>query len=210
MSQIEQSFREFIRLHPEIIKCHIKGLINRRALAKHLIKLRLVKNTQLEATIAMLRRFDFSYFSQNYQKKHLQNIKLQSKDNINIITLNKSQEILKQIQKLSEKIKTEQGETYKLVVGNKEIKIFIDSENQLFNKLKNKSSTKSNVSEISIQTYSKENDEVPGIISQLTTELALHDIPIIELLTCTPELIIYVKEKNTLKTLEVLKNLQKQ
>ena len=59
MSQIEQNFRNFLSNRPEIEKCYSSGLINRRALARHLIKNKIADKNQMDAIIAMLRRYDF-------------------------------------------------------------------------------------------------------------------------------------------------------
>ena len=72
MSQIEQNFRELVSKRPEIEKCYQEGLINRRALARYLIKNNIAKNNQMEAVIAMLRRYQFKDFekeTKNYLKK---------------------------------------------------------------------------------------------------------------------------------------------
>ena len=59
MSQIEQEFRQFLSKNPELETCYQDGLINRRSLARYLIKQDIAKSNQLEAVIAMLRRFKF-------------------------------------------------------------------------------------------------------------------------------------------------------
>ena len=48
-----------------------------------------------------------------------------------------------------------------------------------------------------------------GILSTITRELDINDIIITELLTATPELLIYVKEDYVIKTYDILKNLQR-
>ena len=60
MSQIEQDFRQLLSKKPEIEKCYAEGLINRRALARYLVKQKIAERHQMEATIAMLRRFEFT------------------------------------------------------------------------------------------------------------------------------------------------------
>ena len=59
MSQIEQEFRQFLSKKPEVETCYQDGLINRRSLARYLVKQGIAKSNQLEAVIAMLRRFKF-------------------------------------------------------------------------------------------------------------------------------------------------------
>jgi hypothetical protein len=46
-----------------------------------------------------------------------------------------------------------------------------------------------------------------GIISTITRELSVNDIVVSEILTATPELIIYMKEEYVLKSYEIIKGL---
>jgi len=90
--------------------------------------------------------------------------------------------------------------------------VFLDEENEervkdiieTF-KLKNKVT---NISEISIMFPDKA-IETGGILSTITKELIVNDIIVSEMLTASPELLIYVKEEYVLKTYEILKRLQK-
>ena len=47
-----------------------------------------------------------------------------------------------------------------------------------------------------------------GILSTITRELAVNDAVITELLTATPELLIYLKEEYVLKAYEIIKRLK--
>ena len=62
--------------------------------------------------------------------------------------------------------------------------------------------------EISLM-FPDESVKSKGIISALTRELALNGVLIIEILTASPELLIYLEDKYLLKALEVIKCLQK-
>ena len=46
-----------------------------------------------------------------------------------------------------------------------------------------------------------------GVLSYITSQLSINKISILELLTSTPELLIYVENKNLLKVYEVIKNM---
>ena len=48
-----------------------------------------------------------------------------------------------------------------------------------------------------------------GVLSTITKELSVNDIVISELLTASPELLIYLKEEFVLKAYDILKRLQK-
>ena len=59
MSQIEQNFRQMLATKPELAKCYQEGLINRRALARYLITKGIAQKNQMDAVIAMIRRYEF-------------------------------------------------------------------------------------------------------------------------------------------------------
>lgn len=211
MSQIEQDFRLYLSKNPEVETAYQKGLINRRSLARQLIKEGLAKGNQLEAVIAMLRRFNFKLA---HQKKNdvFKKIKINIKDRIIIFDFEKEKELVKRLEKLIGATDYDKGETLKIVVGSSNVKVFSDGDKEkkiteLTESFKLKKKYKS-ISELSLIFPDEAIDEI-GILSTITKELAVNDIPITELLTATPELLIYLQEEYVLKAYEVLKRLQK-
>jgi hypothetical protein len=211
MSQIEQTFRQFLSKKPEIEICYQKGLINRRSLARHLIKNDIAKSHQLGAVIAMLRRFKFKELPKE-TIDIFRAVKINIKDKISILDFEKEKELVQKLEKLIMKTNYDKGDTLKIVVGSASVTVFLDEENEervkdiieTF-KLKNKVT---NISEISIMFPDKA-IETGGILSTITKELIVNDIIVSEMLTASPELLIYVKEEYVLKTYEILKRLQK-
>lgn len=211
MSQIEQEFRQFLSKKPEIETCYQEGLINRRSLARYLVKYGIAKSNQLEAVIAMLRRFTFK--EPTKQAKDLfSKTKINIKDNITILDFEKEKELVQKLQRLIANTNYDRGDTLKIVVGSSSVKVFLDEENEkrvkdiVENfKLQNKLS---NISEISIM-FPEEAIKERGILSTITRELTVNEIVISELLTASPELLIYLKEEYVLKAYDILKRLQK-
>lgn len=211
MSQIEQNFHLLLSQKPELGKCYQEGLINRRGLARYLIKQGLAQGNQLEAVIAMLRRFEFQPLPKE-TKDLFKNIKVHLKDNIIILDFVKEKELVQRLQKIVSTVNYDRGDTLKVVVGSGSVKLFLDQENEKAVKdllagfkLKHRLA---HISEVSI-LFSEEAISTKGIISTVTQELTLNDIIITEMLTATPELIIYVKEDYVLKAYEILKRLRK-
>ena len=210
MSQIEQDFRQFLSKKPEIEKSYQEGLINRRSLARYLIKNNIAKSNQIEAVIAMIRRFEFKK-KEKEDRDLFRKTRINIKDKILILDLEKEKNLLKKLRDIIANTDYDKGDTLKIVVGSSSIKLFIDESN--IKKLKNiieNSKIKhkfSNMSEISIM-FSEEAIKEKGILSTITNELTLNNIVITELLTTTPELIIYLKEGYVLKAYEVIKRLQ--
>lgn len=209
MSQIDQNFRLYLSSHPEIEACYAQGLINRRSLARHLIKEGIAEDYQVEAVIAMLRRYSFSSQPKD-DISMFQKMRITVKDKIIIIDFEKKKEILQKLQSLLPEINYDTGETLKVVIGALSIRLFIDEEKeQAVKKLFGTQHIREvfhTISEISIVMPDKVID-ARGIISTITKELAMNGIIITELLTSSPELLIYVNEDSVLKAYEIMKRL---
>ncbi len=210
MSQIEHDFRQFLSKKPEIEKSYQEGLINRRSLARYLIRKGIAKSNQLEAVIAMLRRFQFKE-KEKEGKDLFKKIRINIKDKILILDFEKNKDLLKNLQNLIANTNYDKGDTLKIVVGSSSIKLFIDEgkENKLKSmfeefELKHKFNK---ISEISIM-FPDESIKSKGILSVIARELSINDIVITELLTASPELLIYLREEHVLKAYEIIKRLQ--
>ncbi|MEK6889705.1 MAG: hypothetical protein AABX35_00800 [Nanoarchaeota archaeon] len=210
MSQIEQDFRQFMAKRPEIGKCYKSGLINRRSLARYLIDNKLAKGNQLEAVIAMLRRYDFGKSGVHGSTLDIKRTTM--KDNILILDFEKQKEFLKELQRIITHIDYDQGDTLKVVVGSSSIKLFIDKQKEselkdIISRFKLKRRF-DKISELSL-IFGEEPIDSKGILSLITQELLIHDIVVVEMLTSSPELILYLKEDDVLKAYDVIKELRK-
>lgn len=212
MTQINISLllQDFFNKNPDIRESRNKGLINRRALAKYIIEKEKLSKNRFEALVTALRRFE----STPTTKETLditKEIKISTKDNISILYLEKSGEVLSNISKVINLINFNKNETLKIVHGSLSIKLFIDEFNikKISDIFPSKDITKiySNISEISI-LFPDKAKKTKGIVSYVTSQLTVNNIAIIELLTCTPELIIYTDEKDLLKSYETLRRLK--
>jgi len=187
-----------------------RGLINRRSLARYLINQGIAKSNQLEAVIAMLRRFEFKDLKQT--KDLFSKIKINIKDKIIILDFQKEKELIQKLHHLIENTNYDRGDTLKIVVGSCSVKVFLDEDNEkkvkavVENfKLQNRLT---NISEISVM-FPEDAIKERGILSTITKELSVNEIVISELLTASPELLIYLKEEFVLKAYDILKRLQK-
>ena len=209
MSQIEQKFRDYLCLNPEIEHCYTLGLINRRSLARFLIQQGIGEKYQIEAIIAMIRRFDFK--SIDIGKQDFSSIKINTKDNIIILDFVKEAKLVKELQNLVNLINYDKGDTLKIIIGNSSVKLFIDKENE--NICKNiiqeytLNKKQEGISEISI-IFNNEPKDTKGIVATLTKKFAVNDIVISEMLTSTPEILFYLEEKYIIKAYQILKQLK--
>ncbi|NTV23106.1 MAG: hypothetical protein HGA85_01880 [Nanoarchaeota archaeon] len=204
MSQLEQNFREFLTKRPEIEKCYSEGLINRQALARYIIDNKLADTSQADATIAMLRRFQFR--KPLAQADVFREMKTSIKDGLVIVNYQKSEELLHVLGKLFSQTNYTVSETLKIIVGTENVTIITDKarEPKLDFKVLHRLSE---ISEISLQ-FPKRAIDTKGVLSALTTELYMHDITISEFITASSELLLYVKEPLVIKAYEVIKMLK--
>lgn len=204
MSQIEQDFRRYLNSNPEVEHCYALGLVNRRGMARHLIKNNIAKSSQLEAVIAMLRRFKFK---SPIVRNPVRDIRTSIKDGIMVLNFEKEGGLLNELYKLSDKVPA--ADTLKIVVGSSSIKLFLDSYNEkkithLIKNYKLKKKLK-NLSEISL-LFPKDAIKQKGVLSGIIRDLSVNDIAIVELITNSPELLIYLNEKNSLKAFELMRS----
>ncbi|PIY60436.1 hypothetical protein COY95_01790 [Candidatus Woesearchaeota archaeon CG_4_10_14_0_8_um_filter_47_5] len=211
MSQMEQDFVQFLSARPEIKRCYYQGLINRRALARYLVKQEILSGrTSLEAVVGMLRRVEMEKEGVFCDTTIFNHIRITVKDHITIFDLKKSAHVMEQLKELISQIDPLKNETFKMVLGSASVKLFLDSyNNMLITEHIKKDDTinkHDQCSEISIFFPEKARSS-KGVISFLTTEFALHDIIITEFLSCSPELLMYLEEKHTVKAFGILKRL---
>lgn len=213
MSQIEQTFRQLLSRKPEIEKCYAEGLVNRRALARYLIKHTSANKNQINAVIAMLRRFDFREPEKTAKETIdlLKQVRMHLKDKILILDFEKDKALLQSLQKVVAHINYDRGDTLKIVVGTMSITLYLDEKKyheikEVVDRFTLQHKWK-NISEISL-IFPEEAIKTKGIFATITRELVLHDINIIEMLTASSELLIYLKEGQVIKAYEIIKRFQ--
>ena len=210
MSQIEHLLRGALAKYPEIERCLQKGMVNRRSLARYLIQEGVAKSNQMEALIATLRRFDFKKHPEE-RLELIKHMKIRLKEGIVILDFEKQKELVQEVKKLVDEIDYDKGDTFKLVVGSESVKIFIDEgKKEIMESLSRRFHLKKRykqMDEISI-LFPEKAIETKGIIAFLSRVLVLHDVLITEMLTASPELLLYLKSEHTVKTYDLLKQLR--
>jgi len=202
--------QNFLNKNPDIRESRNKGLVNRRALAKYIIENEKLDKNKFEALVTALRRFELKPTSVEYLDV-VKEIKISTKDKISIVYLEKSEEVLKNILKIINLINFSKNETLKIVLGSLSIKLFIDEFN--LKKIENIYSDKDiittykNISELNL-IFPDKASKVKGVIAYITSELAINNINIVEIITGKPELIVYIKESELLKAYETINRLK--
>ena len=211
MSQIELRIRDLLGRHPEIEKCYREGLVNRRALARYLIANGVGGPGDLDAVVASLRRYEFGDF-EGRGPELFPAIRVTLKDRIMIIDFEKEKALLQDLQKIIGQFEYDRGDTLKFVVGTASIKLFVDQGKEpmvrsLLTRYKVRSRL-DRLSEISMM-FPEAATKTRGVLAVLTRELALNDVVLTELLTASPELLIYVRDEHVAKAYEIVRRLQR-
>ncbi len=178
-----------------------RGLINQRALARYILDNYNLK-ASMDAVISALRRVEVEPV-QEFEKKVsnlFRGAVISTKNNLVCFTL-KSDAITQIPKGLAKKIK--------IVTGTEEIKFIVDKgqseilEDNLSDFIIRE---EKDIGEITIK-LAEEAAKTRGVLLKIANEIVLNKINIIELLISVPEFLIYVKEKDVIKTHEVLLNL---
>lgn len=213
MTQIDLILRQFFSKNPDVKGARSKGLVNRRALAGYIIKKEGLSLNQIEAVVSALRRFDTEKNSK--EEKNIaslfREIIVTTKDRMAIISLEKSDSTLQKLQKIFLKVSYAKNEALKIVEGASVLKLFIDEFN--LSKIREIFSGKeiikisNNMAELGM-IFPESAIKTKGIVAYLTSEFSIDSINIIELLTATPELTIYVEEGDLLKAYSTIQRLK--
>jgi len=210
MSQIELTLERFFSKNPDVRESRNKGLINRRALARYIAEQEKIPIKQSEALIMALRRYPQESSKSKDLQQLVKNMRTSAKDNIAIISLKNSEAVLEKLAQAIKSINHSPNETFKIVQSALSIKIFTDRTRvtqirEIFD-AKDIIGACENVSEIDI-IFPREVVNTRGTLSYICAQFLVNKINIVELITSTYELLIYVDNSDLLRAYEVVKNL---
>jgi|TARA_Y100000310_G_scaffold124950_2_gene123767 aspartokinase len=187
-----------------------KGIVSMKSLAVYLIKKHRL-DVSSDAVVSAIRR----YKEENpLEKKYEKARKVISKStdirvttNIVEVAVEKNEETQKILEKAFGVVSYEKGEILLIIQGEKSIKLIINAKNKekiisLFSR-KSILHIEDSLAEINIH-LSDEAVKTPGIISALSSEFMLHDINIYESMSCVPEMLFFVKQKDVMESYQVL------
>ena len=188
------------------------GIVNFRALARYIIEKRKL-NVSIDAVMSALRRYDFGTPEQIFEKALAVTTKtttISTKSPLANIALTKDHEVQKLLPKLFSLINYNQGDTLRIIQAEGSIKILIDEKNlkkikSLFSEDKILRIDK-NIAEINVHMH-PDGIYIPGVLAIAANELAIHEINLLEAMSCFPEWLWFVDEKDILKAYNVLYNL---
>jgi WD40 repeat protein len=206
MQSINQQVWNIINSDAAIQKGLKRDVINIRGLAKFFIKKHNVK-ASLDSVISAIRRYEGSEDFEEIDNitSVFENCIISTKNNVACITLHvASFDKLTQIFDLQKSHKISKT---RFISGTNTIKLVTDNVHKekvlsIFDK-KNIIHVEDDLSEVNV-TLSKVAISKHGVLAKMTNEIALNNVNILELLITPPDFLIYVREKDIVKTHETL------
>jgi len=194
--------------NPSIRLCMSQGLINTTALAKYIIKEKKIDGT-LEAVSSAIRRYKFDRYDEIFDTANriVSLGELSTRSKLANIAVIKDAEIQELLPKIFSIIQYNRGDVLRIIQADEAIKILVNEKNlekvkSFFPKNKIIKIDR-NLAEINMHLH-PEAVKTPGIISVISSELAMDGVNIMESMTCVPEMLWFVKETDILKAYNVL------
>jgi aspartokinase len=132
---------------------------------------------------------------------------LSTRSNLANVALSKDTEIQKLIPEFFTIIQYDRGDVLRIIQADESIKVLINEKNlkKIIKVLPEEKilSIDENLAEINLHLTNKAK-YTPGVLALITNELALNGVSIVEVLSCFPELLWFVYQKDLLKAYNIL------
>ena len=214
MTNIAEQVKVFLDNDFIIRKCLFRNIISLRALSRYIIKTLDLEEKNLDAVMSAIRRYKREERAKTDAelKKLFSKVGVKTRSNIVDVCLKKSKKILEQLNKINSIVDIEKGEVIRIIQAEEGIRIILDEKNvdKFFNYFSKNDciSIDKNLTEINLH-FTSEASKTKGIISLISSSLNAEDVNIIEIISCAPELLIFIKKDDLLKTLNIIDNLEK-
>jgi aspartokinase len=214
-NDLPDTIHKILDQNPAIRVNMSRGLINIRALAKYIIKERKI-DASLDAVVSAIRRYkidSYNHIFENALNLIKKSLSISTMSSLAIITATKDDEIQKLLPKLFSIIRYSQGNVLRIIQANESIKIIIDEKNlekiiELFPP-ESIQDIEKHLAEINLRVHSDAKYTL-GVSAIISNELAINGVNIIETMSCFPEALWFIDEKNLLKAYNALDRLRKQ
>ncbi len=201
---------EYIKDHPDIKNCLKKDLINYSSLARLIAKdLDIANKTSKEAILIAARRFKDKLKKEISHEKEVKSLLASSeteiKNKISVYILEKGIN-LDYIDEIQKKVRKESGKFY-IIEGSSNYTIITQEKysKDIEARFKSKIVTKEKDLVLINLITPKEIEEIPGVVSYITSLFAENNVNIIEFLSCWNDIIFIIDAKDVSKTIEFLK-----
>ncbi|MEK6983783.1 MAG: hypothetical protein AABX33_04375, partial [Nanoarchaeota archaeon] len=136
---------------------------------------------------------------------------VKTRGNVVDICLKKSKRIFEQLNKINLIVDIEKGEVIRIIQAEESIRVILDEKNldKFFEFISKNDCTsiEKNLAEINLH-FAIEASKTKGIISLISSSLNAEDINIVEIISCAPELLVFIKKEDLIKALNVINNLE--
>ena len=188
-----------------------RGLINARALARY-IQVATGERYSFEAILSAIRRYPVKASAAKYREAGKAITKMMLKDKVVVVTVKNSPEIPSLLARFSGEIDYGRGETLRILSGPESTCIVVDSKNleKLMATIPKKDLLKTigNLSEITVKV-SESATMTPGVVSAITTELAINGVNLITTAAPPDVLVFMVDEEEALNGYRALERLSR-
>lgn len=203
--------KEFIERDGVIKNGLARGLMNARALARH-IQVATHEQYSFEAILSAIRRYPVKASATKYREVGKLISKMTLKNKIAVVLIRNSPEIPSLLAKYSGEIDYGRGETLRILSGPEAVTVVIDSKNldKLTEKTPKKDIVKtfSGLSEI-VVTLSELSVSTPGVLAALATELAINSVNLITSAAPPNTHVFVVEEEEALNGYRALERLSR-
>ncbi|MBI2558726.1 hypothetical protein HYW20_05365 [Candidatus Woesearchaeota archaeon] len=213
MTHIAEKVKIFLDNDFIIRKCLFRNIISLRALARYIIQTLNLEEKNLDAVISAVRRYkrEEKNKTEAELKKLFSRISVKTRSNIVDICLRKNKKMLEQLNKINSIVDVEKGEVIRIIQAEESIRVILDEKNldKFFDYFSKSDcvSTEKNLIEINLH-FTLEATRTKGILSLISSSLNAEDINIIEVISCAPELLVFIKKEDLLKALNVINSLE--
>jgi aspartokinase len=203
---------KFLDQDPSIRMNIARKIMNIRALAMYIIQETKI-DSSVDGVISAIRRYDVHGQERIFEKAReiiKKTSTISTKSRVVNISVIKDSDIQEKLPRLFSIIRYNQGDVLRVIQADESIKILIDEKN--LESVKNIFSSDKilridqNLAEISVHMH-PDARAVPGVLAISALELAIHNINLLEAMSCFPEWLWFVDEKDLLKAYHVLHQL---
>ncbi|MBS3067692.1 hypothetical protein J4450_03250 [Candidatus Micrarchaeota archaeon] len=213
MTNIRNEVWQLIERDPSIKLDLERGLINMRALA------RFCRDSGIEgsedAILSAIRRYPKGQKSRKQYEKAIKIVEgsaITIRSHVASIALSKSKETHELLSAVFKIIRYEKSEICRVVEAEESIHLMVDKKNldKIITIFPSRLvlETRKHLAEINLHLNPK-TLETPGVLSIIANELTRNEINLYEVMSCVPELLLFVDEENAVKAHQVLFDLAK-
>jgi hypothetical protein len=213
MTNIAEQVKVFLDNDFIIRKCLFRNIVSLRALSRYIVRALSLEESNIDAIMSAVRRYKKEEREKTSTdlKKLFSKLGVKTRSNIVDICLRKNKKVLEQLNKINSIVDIEKGEVIRIIQAEESIKVILDEKNldKFFDYFSKNycTSIEKNLIEINLH-FAPEAARTKGIIALISSSLNAENINIIEIISCAPELLIFIKKEDLIKSLNVINNLE--